>query len=129
MFGAPLQGEQLDGAAAFETVDWLENRAPKLDQPWLLISSLINPHDIMFLQTDSVETPHPEGSMTGLQTKEQQLGWFTKKWDISLPDNFDDDLEYQPEGVRSYKRTIDSRSEEHTSELQSRGHLVCRLLL
>src|SRR5437870_6337126 len=25
--------------------------------------------------------------------------------------------------------TIDDRSEEHTSELQSRGHLVCRLLL
>src|SRR5690625_6822037 len=24
---------------------------------------------------------------------------------------------------------IDDRSEEHTSELQSRGHLVCRLLL
>src|SRR5437870_7445024 len=24
---------------------------------------------------------------------------------------------------------IDQRSEEHTSELQSRGHLVCRLLL
>src|SRR5439155_11890293 len=29
-------------------------------------------------------------------------------------------------GMRSGKRT---RSEEHTSELQSRGHLVCRLLL
>src|SRR5690625_1221083 len=26
-------------------------------------------------------------------------------------------------------RLADSRSEEHTSELQSRGHLVCRLLL
>src|SRR5690625_6424766 len=25
--------------------------------------------------------------------------------------------------------SIDQRSEEHTSELQSRGHLVCRLLL
>src|SRR5690625_6756585 len=25
--------------------------------------------------------------------------------------------------------TLDERSEEHTSELQSRGHLVCRLLL
>src|SRR5690625_6933717 len=24
---------------------------------------------------------------------------------------------------------VDTRSEEHTSELQSRGHLVCRLLL
>src|SRR5690625_6208282 len=26
-------------------------------------------------------------------------------------------------------RGLDHRSEEHTSELQSRGHLVCRLLL
>src|SRR5690625_5425450 len=26
-------------------------------------------------------------------------------------------------------QTISNRSEEHTSELQSRGHLVCRLLL
>src|SRR5207253_6320101 len=29
----------------------------------------------------------------------------------------------------SGKRRIEIRSEEHTSELQSRGHLVCRLLL
>src|SRR5690625_6533315 len=28
-----------------------------------------------------------------------------------------------------YYRVIEERSEEHTSELQSRGHLVCRLLL
>src|SRR5690625_1086848 len=27
------------------------------------------------------------------------------------------------------KELFDARSEEHTSELQSRGHLVCRLLL
>src|SRR5690625_5979446 len=30
--------------------------------------------------------------------------------------------------VFSFERVLD-RSEEHTSELQSRGHLVCRLLL
>src|SRR5207253_11091306 len=29
---------------------------------------------------------------------------------------------------RRLARTSSSRSEEHTSELQSRGHLVCRLL-
>src|SRR5690625_6158168 len=29
----------------------------------------------------------------------------------------------------SVRAVIDQRSEEHTSELQSRGHLVCRLLL
>src|SRR5690625_6183277 len=31
--------------------------------------------------------------------------------------------------VVAMSREIDARSEEHTSELQSRGHLVCRLLL
>src|SRR5439155_27140479 len=30
---------------------------------------------------------------------------------------------------RRLRRRSDLRSEEHTSELQSRGHLVCRLLL
>src|SRR5690625_6333611 len=29
----------------------------------------------------------------------------------------------------SWNTSINERSEEHTSELQSRGHLVCRLLL
>src|SRR5690625_7095410 len=32
-------------------------------------------------------------------------------------------------GFRSAVNTHTARSEEHTSELQSRGHLVCRLLL
>src|SRR5690625_4244103 len=31
--------------------------------------------------------------------------------------------------VQASHRQIGQRSEEHTSELQSRGHLVCRLLL
>src|SRR5690625_5553358 len=31
--------------------------------------------------------------------------------------------------VRIHRRFTNRRSEEHTSELQSRGHLVCRLLL
>src|SRR5690625_6525513 len=39
------------------------------------------------------------------------------------------------EALRSYLKPLDDflseykRSEEHTSELQSRGHIVCRLLL
>src|SRR5439155_6533462 len=31
--------------------------------------------------------------------------------------------------IKLIARVMDARSEEHTSELQSRGHLVCRLLL
>src|SRR2546429_7132042 len=34
-----------------------------------------------------------------------------------------------PAVPRSQRASSDSRSEEHTSELQSRLHLVCRLLL
>jgi arylsulfatase A-like enzyme len=107
MFGAPLQGEQLDGAAVFETVDWLESKGAQLDQPWLLVCSLINPHDIMFLQTDPVEAPHHNGAMTGLQTTVQRLGWFEKKWDVKLPENFADDYRFQPPAVQSYKDIID----------------------
>src|SRR5690625_7097393 len=31
--------------------------------------------------------------------------------------------------LNNFPKVIELRSEEHTSELQSRGHLVCRLLL
>src|SRR5690625_6722548 len=37
------------------------------------------------------------------------------------------DIEYYP--IPLQVTSSSSRSEEHTSELQSRGHLVCRLLL
>ena len=43
------------------------------------------------------------------------------------------EAQYQVDSVSNeatnIKATIDGRSEEHTSELQSRLHLVCRLLL
>jgi arylsulfatase A-like enzyme len=107
MFGAPLQGAQLDGAAAFETVDWLECTGSQIGQPWLLVCSLVNPHDVMFLQTDTVETPHPNGAIKGLQTTVQRLGWFEQQWDVGLPDNFDDDLALQPPGVRHYREQIE----------------------
>src|SRR5439155_18476884 len=45
------------------------------------------------------------------------------------------DLQQRSRGIQEFRRRLRSpdergpRSEEHTSELQSRGHLVCRLLL
>src|SRR3989442_9978059 len=38
-------------------------------------------------------------------------------------------LSWKSRGSRSARRRERARSEEHTSELQSRPHLVCRLLL
>jgi arylsulfatase A-like enzyme len=107
MFGAPLQGAQLDGSAVFETVDWLEHRAPQLDRPWLLVCSLVNPHDIMFYQSGPIERPDPNGAIAGLQSTQQRLSWFDQEWDVGMPDNFADDYRRQPLGVRHYKEFVD----------------------
>lgn len=107
MYGKPLEGALLDDNVAFETVDWLESKAPTLDQPWLLVSSLVNPHDIMFYLPDPIEMPPPGGSMGPLKTPQQRLGWFDKQWNIGLPDNYADDLALQPFGVHAYKENID----------------------
>lgn len=107
MFGKPLEGAQLDGTAVFETIDWLDNRRKELDRPWLLICSLVNPHDIMYLQTDPVEAPVPEGFLEGKQSTVQRLGWFQQHWPVEMPDNFDDDYRLQPFGVQHYKDTTD----------------------
>jgi arylsulfatase A-like enzyme len=107
MFGAPLQGAQLDGSAVFETVDWLEHRPPQLDRPWLLVCSLVNPHDIMFYQSGPIELPDPNGAIAGLQSTQQRLSWFDPEWDVGMPDNFADDYRRQPLGVRHYKEFVD----------------------
>src|SRR5207253_1036595 len=53
------------------------------------------------------------------------LGVLQTKGDIG-PTECNDPLPGVPAtGCRCYKLLAESRSEEHTSELQSRGHLVC----
>jgi arylsulfatase len=106
-FGPPLAGAQGDCSVAFETVDWLEHRAKRLNQPWMLVSSLVNPHDIMFLETDLIEAPHPNGAIAGLKTPVQRLSWFQEQWNVSLPFNFADDCRLHPPAVAHYKKFID----------------------
>ncbi|WP_210168236.1 sulfatase-like hydrolase/transferase [Microvirga massiliensis] len=107
MFGATLQGEKLDDTVAFEAIDWLEHKALELDQPWLLVCSLVNPHDIMYLRTDPVQAPNPNGMVADHQSAVQRLGWFQQQWDVDLPANFADDYRLQPYGARSYKENAD----------------------
>lgn len=129
MYGAPLEGAKLDGTVAFETVDWLETKGANLDQPWLLVCCLVNPHDIMFFQSDPAEKGHPNGSMTHILTHKQRLGWFQQDWGVDYPSNFDDDLKFQPYGVRHYKESIEinyGRIPEDRAELwlERRNYLI-----
>src|SRR5256884_2966296 len=48
---------------------------------------------------------------------------------VDLSDSFEILEPEEPIDLRVYARILRKRSEEHTSELQSRLHLVCRLLL
>src|SRR5690625_6192532 len=43
--------------------------------------------------------------------------------------NLETENDNENEASESENNNYNNRSEEHTSELQSRGHLVCRLLL
>src|SRR5690348_17453426 len=57
-------------------------------------------------------------------------GCFILGLDGDTPDVFDDVLNFvRDSGLYEVQITFLTRSEEHTSELQSPVHLVCRLLL
>ena len=62
------------------------------------------------------------GTLT-LNRLERYLG-STELGKLARPGNFFDFTRYRPT-----MKNVDGRSEEHTSELQSRTNLVCRLLL
>src|SRR5207253_6153062 len=62
---------------------------------------------------DLLQVEH--GSLYPALHRLERKGWIAAKWELAGKDL-----------KREFKYY---RSEEHTSELQSRGHLVCRLLL
>src|SRR5690625_6515679 len=55
-----------------------------------------------------------------VEAEKQQIPVFQPE---KLTDAYEEIIAYEPDLI------VTARSEEHTSELQSRGHLVCRLLL
>src|SRR5690606_38440550 len=50
--------------------------------------------------------PHENGVMGSLAHPPQRLG-FLREYDVQLPENFSDDLDAQPYGVRSYQRNVE----------------------
>lgn len=128
-WGGPLEGEVKDGVIADETVDWLRHRAPQ-DQPWLLISSMVNPHDIMY---HAAEDEFPGAGDHALFAQQlhppQDLGAIREWFDPELPPNFDDDLSQMPYGPRAYKQFVEQhyttvRDENADAWKQRRNYLI-----
>ncbi|AWB80975.1 arylsulfatase [Corynebacterium yudongzhengii] len=105
-WGGPMEGQTKDGTVAMETVDWLRNTAPK-DDPWLLISSMVNPHDIMFYLAQEAEAGHEKSMFEPMMHGLPSMAELTRWWDPELPESVHDELSQQPLGVHNYKEFIE----------------------
>jgi len=105
--GGPLDGALKDGKIADEAVDWLANRATEVvaATPWFMTVNFVNPHDVMFFDTDGVETVQAKGLFPILDAPDTPL--YRQRWQTTLPASFFDDLEGQPPAVADYKRLCD----------------------
>jgi arylsulfatase len=106
-YGAPRDGLNKDPLTANEAVGWLQDRAPKISdsQPWFLAVNFINPHDIMYFDTDDEEMVHVRGMFPIFGTPDTPL--YQQQWPTTLPASFFDDLSGQPQAVRNYKASGD----------------------
>src|ERR1035441_10754405 len=66
--------------------------------------------------------------ITAARTYEQQLPWLWRFW-LKVPNRGEMVIFDHSWYGRVLQDRVERRSEEHTSELQSLRHLVCRLLL
>lgn len=106
--GAPMDGLRKDPSIAADAVDWLKQRAPEVaaaQQPWFMTVNFVNPHDIMYFDTDAEEMVQVKGIMPIFSAPDTPI--YQQNWQTTLPASFFDDLEGQPQAVRSYKRLCD----------------------
>ena len=84
--GTPYLGHVIDGRTAKNAARWITRHADD-QQPWLLVCSLVNPHDIMLYPRFSKLRVHDHGAQ--------------------LPPNFHDDLRTKPVTQRNWRVSCD----------------------
>lgn len=106
-YGAPLDGFTKDPKIAAEAEEWLKNRAPEISesQPWYLAVNFVNPHDIMFFDTDDEEMVQVRGMFPIFSAPDTPL--YQQRWSTELPASFSDDLSHHPPAVQDYKVASD----------------------
>src|SRR5690606_40780377 len=73
------------------------------------------------------ETDFGESAPSNITIVRTQRGW--SQWQLNAPDSSGDKTAVMATDISMAMDQLVARSEEHTSELQSRENLVCRLLL
>lgn len=77
-----------DGVIASMGVSWLRGKGRDLaaeGKPWFLAVNLVNPHDVMFYDTDAPGTPiRPQPGLAPIE-RDPIDPLYAKKWDFKLP--------------------------------------------
>lgn len=89
---AHTQGGYLhDGMIAAAAASWLRGKAADLakeGKPWFLAVNLVNPHDVMFYDTDEPGQPMQAKSALTHLAGDPAHAMYKKQWDIDLPASF-----------------------------------------
>jgi arylsulfatase A-like enzyme len=113
---AHTQGGYLhDGIISAMSVSWLRGRGMELAaqrKPWFLAVNFVNPHDIMFLNTDRPGQNVQARNILSHIAPEPATPLYAKQWEFDLP--------------ASYKEQLDApgRPKAHTDYLMSHDALV-----
>ena len=104
-----------DGVISAMAVNWLRGRGMELSaekKPWFLAVNLVNPHDIMFLNTDRPGEPVQNRNILGHIRPEPPDPLYEKQWTFDLP--------------KTYSERLDEpgRPRCHTDYLQSHDALM-----
>jgi arylsulfatase len=96
-------------------VSWLRGRGSELAaqrKPWFLAVNLVNPHDIMFLDTDRPGEPVQSRNILGQLARVPEHPLYAKQWSFELP--------------ASYRQKLDApgRPAAHVDYLRSHDALV-----
>ena len=95
MIGHTVGGYLHDHLVAGSAIRWLRNQGSALNddnKPWCLTVSLVNPHDVMYFNTDAAgEKRQDPGNLVLEASRAPAHKLYGAEWDIPLPDNL-----YQP---------------------------------
>lgn len=102
-----------DGVIAAMSVSWLRGKGSELaadGKPWFLAVNLVNPHDVMFFDTDAPGTDHQASMALSHVVRAPNDSLYDKQWDFDLPANHNQALDApgRPKAHRDFLRSHDA---------------------
>ncbi len=105
-------GYLYDGIISAMSSNWLRGRGKELNgegKPWFLAVNMVNPHDIMFLNTDRPGEAVQAGKILGHIRPEPIDPLYQKQWEFELPKTYTQSLDApgRPAAHKDYMRSHD----------------------